>query len=317
MAALVVALLCPALPATAQGRTTGSVKGTIKDVNGGVLPAVVVTALNIASGRQVETTTDGMGTYGFDGLTAGTYRITARLSGFSESGRSVAVAAGETVTTVLVLSLGGLSEEITVTAAKGERATAEINQIVTIVSARDIEQRRPQGVNEAFERAPNVRIMDTNPYRARPQFRGFANSRILLVVDGERLNNGRYDVNQSGSPPSTIDVSQILSYDVVGGAASSLYGSDAVAGTINIITKTADRPMSGKTFDLTSSIDFNGNSSFTRGNLAATFAAPKVAFRAAVSGGTWAFSGGGRRKLTRLHSSRLPGAGSPRSTASW
>lgn len=282
LAALVVALLCPALPATAQSQATGTVSGTVKDANG-VLPGVTVTALNTASGRTSETTTDGTGHYGFERLTPGSYRVSARLAGFSESGRTVVVTAGETAATDFVLSLGGLSEEITVTAAKGERATAEINQIVTIVSSKDIEERRPAGVNEAFERAPNVRVMDTNPYRARPQFRGFANSRILLIVDGERLNNGRYDVNQSGITPSTIDVTQIESIEVVGGAASSLYGSDAIAGTINIITKTADRPTVGKTLDTTASIDFNGNSSFTRGNFAATFAVPKFAFRAAVS----------------------------------
>lgn len=284
IAALVVALLCPALPAAAQGRATGTVSGTVKDVNGGVLPGVTVTALNTASGRSVETTTDGSGTYAIDSLMPGSYRVTASLAGFSDSGRTVTVSGGETATTDFTLALGGLSEEITVTAAKGERATAEINQIVTIVSAKDIEERRPQGVNEAFERAPNVRVMDTNPYRARPQFRGFANSRILLIVDGERLNNGRYDVNQSGITPSTIDVTQVESIEVVGGAASSLYGSDAIAGTINIITKTADRPMAGKTLDLQTSLDFNANSTFTRGNLAATFATPKFAIRGAVSG---------------------------------
>jgi outer membrane receptor protein involved in Fe transport len=154
-------------------------------------------------------------------------------------------------------------------------------------------------VNEAFERAPNVRVMDTNPYRARPQFRGFANSRILLIVDGERLNNGRYDVNQSGITPSTIDVTQVESIEVVGGAASSLYGSDAIAGTINIITKTADRPVAGKTLDLAATVDFNSNSTFTRGNFAATFAAPKIAVRAAVSGFNQPSYSAGGDKITK------------------
>ena len=283
----VLAVLAPALwagPAAAQGQAATAIKGTVKDVQGGALPGVTVTALNIASGRESVTMSDGKGEYAFSSLAPGAYRVTARLSGFSDSGKSATVQAGQTVTADFQLGLGGLSEEITVTAAKGERATAEINQIVTVISSKDIEDRRPQGVQDAYERAPNVRVLDTNPYRARPQFRGFANSRILLIVDGERLNNGRYDVNQSGITPSTIDVTQIQTIEVVGGAASSLYGSDAVAGTINIITKTADRPASGRTLNVGANFDFNGNSTFTRGNLAMTFATPTLAIRGAVSG---------------------------------
>lgn len=279
---LVAIALWTPLPARAQAGGT-AIGGTVNDTQGGVLPGVTVTALNIGSGRELAAVTDERGTFLIEGVAPGSYRVIARLSGFSESGRSVRVDRGQRATVDFSLGLGGLSEEVTVTAAKGERATAEVNQIVTVVSSQAIENRRPQGVHEAYERAPNVRQVDTNPYRARPQFRGFSNSRVLLIVDGERLNNGRYDVAASGVTPSTIDVSQIESIEVVGGAASSLYGSDAVAGTINIITKTADRPSAGQTLDLSASLDFNGNSQFARGNLAATFAMPKFAVRTAVS----------------------------------
>jgi len=282
LAGALALLLAVAAGAAAQP-AGASISGSVQDSQGGVLPGVAVTALNIASGRVLETVTDEQGRYAFSAVGPGSYRVTARLAGFNESGRTVRVARGESVTADFVLSLGGLSEEVTVTAARGERATAEVNQIVTVIGAEEIEQRRPQGVQEAFERAPNVRQIDTNPYRARPQFRGFSNSRVLIVVDGERLNNGRYDVAASGVTPSTIDVTQIESIEVVGGAASSLYGSDAVAGTINIITRTADRPASGRTLDLATSLDFNGNSQFARGNLSLTFATPKLAVRGAVS----------------------------------
>ena len=283
LAVLIVSLTVGSAPVAAQGQATTSIRGTVRDVQKGVLPGVTITALNIASSRDSVETTDEKGQYQFQGIAPGSYRVTARLAGFSESGKSVQVAAGQTAAVDFELGLGGLSEVITVTAAKGERATAEVNQIVTVISAKDIEDRRPQGVQDAFERAPNVRVVDTNPYRARPQFRGFSNSRILLIIDGERLNNGRYDVGNSGVTPSTVDVTQIESIEVVGGAASSLYGSDAVAGTINIITKTADRPTSGKTLNLSANVDFNGNSQFARGNVAAIFAAPKYAVRAAFS----------------------------------
>ena len=261
----------------------GAILGTVKDASGASLPGASVTALNTGSGRESAAVTDAAGKYEVKGLASGSYRVTARLSGFSQAGRTVTVTGPEPVTVDFSLGLGALSEAITVTAAKGERATAEIPQVVTIVTAEQIEDRRPQGVQEAFERAPNLRAVDTNPYRQRPQFRGFSNSRVLLVVDGERLNNGRYDVAASGVTPSTIDVTQIQSIEVVGGAASSLYGSDAIAGTINIITRTADRPATGRSLDTRANFDFNTNSQFVRGNLAATYATQKLALRGSFS----------------------------------
>lgn len=273
-------LLGAALPATAQET---ALRGSVKDMLGSPLPGASITAINTGSGREFAATTNEKGQFEIKGVAAGSYRVSARMSGFSQSGKSVTLAAGQALQLEFTLDLGGLTEEITVTAAKGERAVAEVNQIVTVVSSAEIEDRRPQGTQQAFERAPNVRSIDTNPYRERPQFRGFSNSRILLVVDGERLNNGRYDVAASGITPSTIDVTQIQSIEVVGGAASSLYGSDAIAGTINIITKTADRPASGQTLDLKGNFDFNSNSHFVRGNLAATLAGPKYAVRGAFS----------------------------------
>ena len=56
-----------------------------------------------------------------------------------------------------------------------------------------------------------------------------------MVLDGERLNNMRSDPT-SGVSPSVIDVTQSESAEVVSGAGSSLYGSDAMAGVINLIT---------------------------------------------------------------------------------
>jgi outer membrane receptor protein involved in Fe transport len=280
--ALALGLALSAVPSAAEDGA--SLGGTVKDESGLALPGATVSALNTATGRETVVVTGEGGSYEIRGLIPGRYRLTVRLKGFSASGRSLDLAAAQAQTQDFVLSLGALSEEITVTAAKGERATAEVPQMVTVVSSDQIERRRPGGVQEAFERAPNMRTVDTNPYRARPQFRGFSNARVLLIVDGERLNNGRYDVVASGVTPSTIDVTQIQSIEVVGGASSSLYGSDAIAGTINIITKTADRPLSGEALSLGATVDFNSNSKFARGNFAATYATPKFALRGAFSG---------------------------------
>jgi outer membrane receptor protein involved in Fe transport len=87
----------------------------------------------------------------------------------------------------------------------------------------------------AIDKAPNLTPVIANSALERPRLRGLASNRLLLVLDGERLNNVRSDPT-SGVSPSIVDLTQLESVEVVSGAGSSLYGSDAMAGVINLIT---------------------------------------------------------------------------------
>jgi outer membrane receptor protein involved in Fe transport len=175
--------------------------------------------------------------------------------------------AGESVTQDFSISLGGLREEVTVTAAKGLRATSEIPQTVTTVGESEIEQRRPVGISEAYERSPSVLSTDTNPFRARPQIRGLQSNRILVTVDGERLNDPRFGADSVGVSPSLIDTSQIKQVEVVAGSGSSLYGSDAIGGAINIITKGPERSADGTRYDFKFNGDYGSNKNFRKGTV--------------------------------------------------
>src|SRR6185436_18972493 len=105
-----------------------SVSGTVLDGSGAGLPGAGVSALNVASGKVTTAIADQEGRYEIQGLSPGLYRLTARLQGFCESGHSVALSTDDAVRRDFALELGSLSEEITVTAARGERATSEIPQ---------------------------------------------------------------------------------------------------------------------------------------------------------------------------------------------
>jgi outer membrane receptor protein involved in Fe transport len=283
LAVLFVAIVttCWIGAATAVAQESATVTGTISDETNAVLPGVTVTALNTSSGRIVTGVTSEAGQYEITGLFPGPFRITASLTGFSEAGRSITLTAGGTATVDFVLRLGALTEQITVTAAKGERALYEIPQQITVVDNREIEMRRPPGVQDALERTPNLRTIETNPLRARPQLRGLASSRVAIMVDGERLNNTRFDVGATGISYGMIEVNQVETMEVVAGAGSSLYGSDAMAGTINIITKPPRRPTSGGgvAVDLRGDLDFNSNSEYIKGGVQVNVGSELFAFR--------------------------------------
>ena len=268
-------------------QNTASLNGLVKDQNEAVIAGATVKAVNTASSRETTTTTDRNGKYEFNNLSPGPYRILVRKSGFSDASEGFSIDGGESATRDFSLGLGSLEAEVTVTAARGLRATSEIPQTVTVVSETEIAERRPIGISQAFERAPSVLSTDPNPFRARPQIRGLQSNRILVTVDGERLNNPRFGADFVGVSPSLIDTSQVSSVEVVAGSGSSLYGSDAVGGTINIVTKGPSRELDGTRIDFRFDGDYGSNNDYRKGavnfGIGSKFAAARFNFGRFIS----------------------------------
>ncbi len=274
---VILALLC----VSAFAQSAAKISGTVKDSNDAVVVGATVTALNIASSQRVTVTTDAAGKYEFANLRGGTYRVTATANGFGEVAETIGLDNGATVSQDFSIAPGAIRDVVTVTAGKGsERLAIETPQTVSVTSADQIEQRVPRSTFEAIERAPNLSSLETNPARERPRLRGLASTRLLVLVDGEKLNNARSDPGASGAPIAVIDPSQLESVEVVAGSGSSLYGSDSIGGTINLITKGPPRPETGVVFGLRLDGSFNSNGKVRRSNVTATLANNTFAFRA-------------------------------------
>ena len=192
--------------------------------------------LNLASGRQLTTKTDSSGKYELAGLSPGLYQISVSSEGFGAAAQSISLRRNGSYREDFLLVPGPIEVDVTVTAGKGSaRLAADTPQSITVAGASQIEERRPASTLRAVKNAPNLTPVNANPALERPRLRGLASNRILIILDGERLNNMRSDPT-SGVSPSVVDVTQLQSAEVVSGAGSSLYGSDAMAGVMNLIT---------------------------------------------------------------------------------
>ncbi len=97
---------------------TATVLGTIKDLNGAVMPGVTVTLRNIDTGIVVSAQTDGEGNYQFTNVKIGNYRVTAEMQGFSTAlVESVNVTVNARQRVDLTLQPGAVTENVIVTAA--------------------------------------------------------------------------------------------------------------------------------------------------------------------------------------------------------
>jgi outer membrane receptor protein involved in Fe transport len=255
------------------------VTGTVTDQTGAVVVNAQVLMLNLASGRQLITKTDSFGKYEIAGLSPGPYQISVRSEGFAAAAQTITLRPGDSHREDFLLAPGPIEIDVTVTAGKGSaRPVADTAQVITVAGASQIEERRPASTLRAVENAPNLTPVNANPALERPRLRGLASNRLLIILDGERLNNMRSDP-LSGVSPSVVDVTQLQSAEVLSGAGSSLYGSDAMAGVMNLITASPNR-------DNHLALRFNGdartNGAFRRG--AATINWSRSNFAVRLSG---------------------------------
>ena len=214
-----------------------TIAGTAADPSGAPVASARVTVLNLATGAQVAVDADAEGRFRVPDLTVGIYRVEIARQGFSVDARTVAIAdPAETIELGFVLHPGGLSSEVTVTATRNQRDERLVPLRVDSVPREQLETVNPISTAEALMQAPGVSLVGAGPYQARPRLRGLDSTRVLVLVDGERLNNARTATDRAGTEVALADIGSVDSLEVVSGAGSVLYGTDALSGTINIIT---------------------------------------------------------------------------------
>ncbi len=126
-------------------------------------------------------------------------------------------------------------EPFVVTPTRGPRRLEQAPSLTSLITAADILEEQPRTLPEALDELPGVMVQKTGHGQGSPFIRGFTGFRNLLLIDGIRLNNSvfRDGPNQYWN---TIDPYSIDRLEVVKGPGSVLYGSDAIGGTVNVLT---------------------------------------------------------------------------------
>ncbi|MDR1044348.1 MAG: TonB-dependent receptor [Candidatus Adiutrix sp.] len=131
--------------------------------------------------------------------------------------------------------------EVLVTATRTERDLMAVPMSVSVVSEQDLKREPAVNVADALADIPGVAVTDGGmPGGKRVMIRGENPMRSLILIDGVKVSEQK---SMSGSA-ILIDTSQIERIEVIKGPASVLYGSEAIGGVVNIITKKGgDKPV--------------------------------------------------------------------------
>ncbi|NGM62220.1 TonB-dependent receptor [Sphingobacterium sp. SGG-5] len=184
--------------------------------------------------------TDRQGHFLFDKLYAGTYHIMTRALGYQDSTWTVDL---ESTTRNLNLIVRHEEQQIEAVEVYGQGGAVD-NLIkaenaampVKVITQRDIELMGSRRLDEVLKEQTGVAVVNDIAAGSRAvgvQIQGFSSAYVMVLVDGQPMlgrNSGNFDL-------SRISVTNIERIEIIKGATSCLYGSDALGGAINIITK--------------------------------------------------------------------------------
>ncbi len=137
-------------------------------------------------------------------------------------------------------------EEIVISSGNFAENKRNIAQKIEVISAKTITETNAQNTGDLLMSTGKVFVQKSQQGGSSPLLRGFEASRILLVVDGVRMNNAIY---RSGHLQNiiTTDQNSLSRVEVMYGPSSNTYGSDALGGTIQLITKSPVLSVNDKT----------------------------------------------------------------------
>ena len=128
-------------------------------------------------------------------------------------------------------------DEMVVSATKDEKKVFDLATPIDVVTRNEIDKDTPTNAAQVLQRLPGV-SMSTSGWSINPVIRGLSQGRTLVLIDGDRESNNIWRRTDPLAP--VIDMGQIERIEVIKGPASVLYGTDALGGVVNIITRMPD-----------------------------------------------------------------------------
>ncbi len=145
-------------------------------------------------------------------------------------------------------------DEVVMSISKWEQQKKDIPHKIASMNARSIAFANPQTSADLLQNSGKVFVQKSQLGGGSPMIRGFATNRLLLTVDGVRMNNAIF---RGGNVQNVIaiDPYSIKNTEVIFGPGSVIYGSDAIGGVMNFYTKNA-------ILSNTDSLSFSGNANY-------------------------------------------------------
>ena len=243
-----IVLLSPR-PVMAQATATGTVMGTVTDSSQALVPGAEVTIISASTGAERTMLTNGVGTYRFDLLSAGAYKLTVKKSGFATAAQAIELLVGQTATSNVMLTPGATSQTVEVAASNPlvDVMKTSVSSEITPTEVQQLPMVGQDVANLAYL-APGVKQTDSyDPTK---------NRYAILSVNGDGGRNVNVTVNgvdnkdnTVGGPVMQLPLEAVEEYHISTQRFSAENGRSEGA-AINIITKGGTNQFHGSAIGL-------------------------------------------------------------------
>jgi iron complex outermembrane receptor protein len=246
-----------AVSATAAAQTTGTVTGRVTDASSGT---AVADAQVRVIGSTVGVMTRSDGTYRFV-IAPGRYEVRVSRIGYAAARDSVVVESGATVTRDFRLDQTGLSLDqiVVVGSRRPDRTAVEAPVPIDVLSSEDLQNTGLTETSQVIQMLapsfnfPRPSVNDGTDHVRPATLRGLGPDQVLVLVNGKRRHttalvhvNGSVGRGSTSVDLNAIPVSSIDRIEILRDGAAAQYGSDAIAGVINVVLRAdANRSISG------------------------------------------------------------------------
>ncbi len=221
------------------------ITGTVSDANGASLAGASVVLRNKKTGLERVAQTDLQGNYKFTAETDSEYEIIVDAAGFERFSQILTSDKAN-----ISLAISSLQAETTVYSGSRQAELQEsLNAKVEVVTRQEIRDTGYETVGEVLKEVPGVQTRlgsdtGTTSGVAGEQIQGIGSRQALVLTDGFPVVAAR-GIKSGNINLDRQSVGKIEQIEVVKGAASALYGSDAIGGVVNLITREPNKPLEG------------------------------------------------------------------------
>ncbi len=220
----------------------------VKDPQGRVIPGAELHLYRQDARSAADSSaTANDGSYRFDDLAPGTFLLEAEHDQFQTSTVTVTLERGAIKTVDISLALAGVSQSVIVTAADQAQTPDEVSKAVSVVSHDEILNRNNYSLSDILTTIPGLQIRNEGgpgQFTAM-SFRGLPNSAGAILIDGLRFRDAATTQGDASSFFSALNFIDADHIEVLRGSGSSLYGTNAVGGAVNIVSDQGGGPTHG------------------------------------------------------------------------
>ena len=226
----------------------GRINVRVADPQGAIIPRAEVTLYTRDNRVRIATLTDSNGSCTFKRLAAGEYLIKVEAPGFAPAAaQSRQIERGASTTLQITMPLAGVNEEVVITAQGTAQTVDEVSKAITVVDQKEIDDRDESSIAEALRTVPGLRVQQLGGPGSFTSIktRGLRNEDTAILIDGLRFRDAAAIQGDASGFLEDLIVTDVSQVEVLRGSGSSLYGTNAIGGVINLVTDEGGGPFHG------------------------------------------------------------------------